>query len=263
MNLLTQSVKQKMLAGLASLFLSLYLHAYELDVTGISAHISSGFRQSNGGIYLDSKGVYVVNPGLAIKNNITGYDSNWYGIHLMWQTGAMLECRLMPMAFIGPMLRLSLHLTRNLSVDFNMALSLMAAFNWQGIALSRALQPFAYPSLRYRGESGYGGSLNLAITPRNLHFGPTGGSHLLFLFFSLARDYRQTEPVDVTWVGFSKEEAQDWQKQLGENIHTVGEYADMEQLLKHQDINQSSQALKTGLLLPVLYITADTPPSDQ
>ena len=55
-----------------SFFLSLFLlclrlAAFEIDITGFSAHIDRGFHQENSGILLDSDGRFVLNPGIAGK----------------------------------------------------------------------------------------------------------------------------------------------------------------------------------------------------
>ncbi len=176
---------------------------FEIDITGLSAHIDRGFQQQNSGILLDGDGRFVLNPGIAGKVVLTGYESEWGDVDLLWQFGGMFDCRFLPMIFTGPILRFSFHISERWSIDLNLALSIMGTIQWLSGFDSGAIQPYAYPSIRYRDEDGRGISVNLAYMSRNTGFIPAAGSNLLFLFGSIVPS--PTTP-SIALIGLSTEE---------------------------------------------------------
>ena len=217
------------------------LWAYEVDITGISAHIDPGFQQSNGGIYLDSNGKYVLNPGLAGKVILQEYDSEWVGVSVLWQFGGLVDCRLWPMMFTGPLFRLSLHLSKHWSLDLNLALSIMGTLNWRALFESGAFQPLLYPAVRYRGDD-FSGSFNLAFTPRNSALFPTAGSNLLFLFGSYISEPLKQKKVRVALVG----------KQEQMILKQTLERAGMD-IVRYSELSQLKEAIANGLLPDLVF----------
>ncbi len=201
--------------------------AFEIDITGFSAHIDRGFHQENSGILLDSDGRFVLNPGIAGKVILTGYESEWGDIDLLWQFGGMLDCRFVPMIFTGPILRFSFHLSEHWSIDLNLALSIMGTLQWGGNFDSGAVLPLIYPSIRYRDEDGRGVSANLAFAPKNSGFIPAAGSNLLFLFGSFV--FPSIKP-SVALLGLTREEQNLFKRTMDRDGIKVKAFPDVDML---------------------------------